>query len=142
MACRHPGRCESAAARITADLGSIGGRAHPGGSVTTMDLDTSSPASVRAFADRYTTKRPGPLDMLVLNAGIGSSPEKGDTTADGIDLIFATNHVGHQLLYGLLLSQILEIGEKTVSGGKVVLTSSSAHYGSPRWGGGAQQIAD
>jgi len=136
MACRHSGRCDSAAARITADLGSIGGRAHPGGSVTTMDLDTSSPASVRSFADRYTTKRPGPLDMLVLNAGIGVSPEEGDTTADGIDLIFATNHVGHQLLYGLLLSQILESGEKTVSGGKVVLTSSLAHYDSPRWGVG------
>lgn len=65
-----------------------------------MDLDLGSLASVgrfaQAFASRYMR-----LDALVLNAGVMHPPFT--LSADGLELTFAVNHVGHQYLTRLLL---------------------------------------
>jgi NAD(P)-dependent dehydrogenase (short-subunit alcohol dehydrogenase family) len=71
--------------------------------------------------------------MLFLNAGI---PTGGPTTGeglplseDGIEMVFATNHVGHHLLY-----KLLEPTLKLSPMARVVLTSSAANYRAPEYG--------
>ena len=83
------------------------------------ELDLASLASVRSFADRFTATRDG-LDLLINNAGVMAPPRR--LTADGFELQFGTNHLGHFALTGLLLPQ-LEGGEDA----RVVTLSSTAH---------------
>lgn len=81
------------------------GRAAAGqirGSTQVEELDLASLASVRAFAARVE----GPIDLLVNNAGVMSPPTRR-TTADGFELQFGTNHLGHFALTGLLLPALL-----------------------------------
>jgi len=65
--------------------------------------------------------------MLFLNAGIGTGGEANakipPLSEDGIELVFATNHVGHHLLYHLL--EPLLFRSKTA---RVVLTSSAGSF--------------
>ncbi len=60
------------------------------------------------------------LDLLVNNAGIMQTPPS--RTADGHELQFGTNHLGHFALTGLLL-EALELA----SGPRVVTVSSTEH---------------
>ncbi|MGL4177953.1 MAG: oxidoreductase [Dermatophilaceae bacterium] len=73
------------------------------GQVTVERLDLASLDSVRELAGRLD----GPLDLLVNNAGV-MMPPKHRTTADGFELQFGTNHLGHVALTGLLMPQLLE----------------------------------
>jgi NAD(P)-dependent dehydrogenase (short-subunit alcohol dehydrogenase family) len=75
-------------------------------------LDLASLASVREFAAGWD----GPIDILVNNAGIMIPPKS--QTADGFELQFGTNHLGHFALTNLLLPHITD---------RVVTVSSSAH---------------
>ena len=83
-----------------------------------MTLDVASLQSVRAFADamqrRFTT-----LDVLINNAGIMATPRA--LSADGFELQFATNHLGHFALTGLLLPMM-----RNRRGSRVVAVSSIA----------------
>ncbi|MFC9502775.1 oxidoreductase [Streptomyces sp. NPDC057002] len=63
-------------------------------------LDLGDLASVRAFADSWSE----PLDILINNAGIMGVPQ--GRTADGFELQFGTNHLGHFALTNLLLPHI------------------------------------
>jgi NAD(P)-dependent dehydrogenase (short-subunit alcohol dehydrogenase family) len=65
-----------------------------------MHIDTSSQKSIREFANQFRDKY-SRLDVLVNNAGI-NSPRK-QTSADGIELTFATNVLGYFLLTRELL---------------------------------------
>jgi NAD(P)-dependent dehydrogenase (short-subunit alcohol dehydrogenase family) len=58
--------------------------------------------------------------LLINNAGVMFTPKQ--TTRDGFELQFATNHLGHLALTGLLLEQMLP-----VPGSRVVTVSSIAH---------------
>lgn len=81
------------------------GRAAAGridGRTSVEALDLASQESVRRFADRVE----GPVDLLVNNAGVMSPPTRR-TTADGFELQFGTNHLGHFALTGLLLPALL-----------------------------------
>lgn len=62
------------------------------------------------------------LDVLINNAGSRFSDFQ--KSVDGIELTFATNHLGHFLLTFLLLDLI-----KKSSNGRIINVSSSAHYG-------------
>lgn len=119
LACRNQGRCEAAASKIQSDEAFKG-------KVTTMTMDTSSLTSVKNFAQQYLAANDS-LDMLYINAGIGSAGVAEDGSAplseDGIEMVFATNHVGHHLLYKLLEPLILK--SKLA---RIVLTSSSASF--------------
>ncbi len=90
-----------------------------GGDASAAELDLGSMASVRTFAETWD----GPLDLLVNNAGVMSPPRRA-TTADGFELQFGVNHLGHFALTGLLLPTLWER-----SGGRVVTVSSIAHHG-------------
>jgi len=67
------------------------------GDIEVRELDLSSLSSVRAFASSWH----GPIDVLINNAGIMQVPEA--RTADGFELQFGTNHLGHFALTNLLL---------------------------------------
>jgi NAD(P)-dependent dehydrogenase (short-subunit alcohol dehydrogenase family) len=82
------------------------------GNTEVRPLDLASLASVREFADGWE----GPIDVLVNNAGVMVPPLT--RTADGFELQFGTNHLGHFALTNLLLEQIT---------GRVVNVASGAH---------------
>ncbi|QFU91868.1 SDR family oxidoreductase [Amycolatopsis sp. YIM 10] len=93
MPVRNPRKGEAALAKIR--------REHPGAEVSLRDLDLSSLASVAALADRLTEEG-RPIHLLVNNAGVMTPPER-QTTKDGFELQFGTNHLGHFALVGRLL---------------------------------------
>ena len=93
----------------------------PGARVDVRELDLSSLESVRAFAAELTAEAPA-LDLLVNNAGIMQTPPS--RTADGYELQFGTNHLGHFALTGLLLETL-----GRASAPRVVTLSSNEHKG-------------
>ncbi|MDG4820971.1 oxidoreductase [Asanoa sp. WMMD1127] len=78
---------------------------HPSARVSTGELDLADLASVREFASRVRAEHPR-IDVLVNNAGVMAVPERR-LTADGFELTFGTNHLGHFALTGLLLPALL-----------------------------------
>jgi NAD(P)-dependent dehydrogenase (short-subunit alcohol dehydrogenase family) len=89
----------------------------PGAHLDFSRLDTSDPASVRDFADRWWRRRLS-IDILLLNAGISNVPTR-EITPDGYERQFATNYLGHFALTGLLLPHM-----SPASGSRVVWVSS------------------
>jgi NAD(P)-dependent dehydrogenase (short-subunit alcohol dehydrogenase family) len=83
------------------------------------ELDLASLSSVRSFAERFKASNDH-LDLLINNAGVMASPRR--YTADGFELHFGTNHLGHFALTGLLLP-LMEGREDA----RVVTLSSNAH---------------
>lgn len=113
LACRNMEKAEDARRKIKEELdGEADGR------VVCMELDTASLSSVRTFAAEYAKRDFGPIYALVCNAGISGSHT--GLTADGYDVIFETNHLGHFLLTKLLLPSM-------ASGGRIFATSSDMH---------------
>jgi NAD(P)-dependent dehydrogenase (short-subunit alcohol dehydrogenase family) len=82
------------------------------GSAEVRRLDLASLASVREFAADWQ----GEIDLLINNAGIMIPPYS--KTADGFEMQFGTNHLGHFALTNLLLENVT---------GRVVTVSSGAH---------------
>lgn len=87
------------------------------GAVRVARLDLGSLSSVQEFADAWD----GPLGLLVNNAGL-MSPPRYQTTKDGFELQFGTNHLGHFALTGRLLPALL-----SAPAARVVTVSSIAH---------------
>ena len=75
--------------------------AHPDATVRFEQLDLASLASVGAFADKLIAAGRG-VDLLVNNAGVMALPERRES-ADGFELHFATNYLGHFALTARLL---------------------------------------
>jgi NAD(P)-dependent dehydrogenase (short-subunit alcohol dehydrogenase family) len=82
------------------------------GSTEVRRLDLASLESVREFAAGWSD----PIDILINNAGIMIPPLS--RTADGFELQFGTNHLGHFALTNLLLPHVT---------GRVVSVASGAH---------------
>ncbi|MGH2860217.1 MAG: oxidoreductase [Solirubrobacteraceae bacterium] len=82
------------------------------GKTEVRELDLANLASVRAFAAGWD----GDIYLLINNAGIMIPPLS--RTADGFELQFGTNHLGHFALTNLLLPYVR---------GRVVTVSSGAH---------------
>ncbi|KAI5595121.1 hypothetical protein BDE02_03G116600 [Populus trichocarpa] len=89
-----------------------------------MELDLRSMASVRKFASEYTTLGL-PLNILINNAGVLSSPSK--LSQDNIEMLFATNHIGHFLLTNLLLEIMKNTAQRSKQEGRIVNVSSVGH---------------
>lgn len=77
----------------------------PQSSLEVRQLDLASLASVQAFADRLLTEGT-PVDLLLNNAGVMAVPSRL-TTADGFELQFATNFLGHFALTLRLMPLLL-----------------------------------
>ena len=92
------------------------------GAVELELLDLSDLASVRDFAARIKARYER-LDLLINNAGVMMPPLS--KTADGFELQFGINHLGHFALTGLLMDLLL-----ATEGSRVATVSSAAH----KWG--------
>lgn len=106
LACRNVELGKAAAAEMTGD-------------VEVRRLDLADLDSVREFADGVDE----PIDILINNAGVMAVPH--GKTAQGYELQFGTNHLGHFALTGRLLDR-LKAAEKP----RVTVLSSMAH----NWG--------
>ncbi|XP_072024325.1 retinol dehydrogenase 11-like [Amphiura filiformis] len=85
-------------------------------------LDLSSFDSVKHFAKEFLQEEPR-LDILINNAGLAFG-SRGETTSDGFDVVFGTNHFGHFLLTMLLVDRLKESAPS-----RIVTLSSCDHKG-------------
>jgi NAD(P)-dependent dehydrogenase (short-subunit alcohol dehydrogenase family) len=111
LACRNLGKGEEARRAIVTRA--------PTASVEVAELDLASLESVRGFAEGLRSEHGG-IDLLINNAGVMATPHR--RTADGFELQFGTNHLGHFALTGLLIDR-LEGREEA----RVVTLSSGVH---------------
>jgi NAD(P)-dependent dehydrogenase (short-subunit alcohol dehydrogenase family) len=124
MAIRTRGKGDAAAGQIRATV--------PDAKLTLKSLDLSSLASVEALADELNAEG-RPVDILLNNAGVMQPPER-ETTADGFELQFGSNHLGHFALTGRLLPLL-----RAADGPRVTTVSSSASrfggikFDDPQW---------
>ena len=84
-----------------------------------IELDLASLASVRACADTVL-KAGEQFDVVIANAGVMAAP-KG-TTADGFEIQFGVNYLGHFAL-------VNHIADLFKPGGRLVMVSSAGHRG-------------
>ncbi len=110
LACRA-GKAETARAAIADEV--------PGAILEPRELDLADLASVRSFAESLGDAH-RELDLLINNAGVMMPPRS--LTADGFELQFGTNHLGHFALTGLLLDRLV-----AGSDARVVTVSSLEH---------------
>ncbi|CAN5234409.1 SDR family oxidoreductase [soil metagenome] len=95
---------------------------HPDALISYETLDLASLASVAGFAARFAAFH-GALDLLVNNAGVMSLPSR-QMTADGFEMQFGTNYLGHYALTAHLLPAL-----RRSSAPRAVNLSSLAHRG-------------
>ncbi|MEV3873535.1 oxidoreductase [Streptomyces sp. NPDC049906] len=113
LACRSAERGTAARDRLRAEV--------PGADVEFAPLDLADLESVRGFADAWRTAGDRRLDLLVNNAGVMALPHR--LTADGFEMQFGVNHLGHFALTGLLLPSLL-----ATPGSRIVTVSSFMHH--------------
>ena len=111
VAARNPAKAAAAVEEIR--------KRAPGATVEHLPLDLASFASVRAFADAFSS-RFGQLDVLVNNAG--GSLAKRTVTEDGHETQFQVNHLSHYLLTRLLHDQLA-----AAPAARVINVSSTGH---------------
>ncbi|PHU06801.1 hypothetical protein BC332_23290 [Capsicum chinense] len=80
-------------------------------------LDLSKIRSVEAFADSFKALNL-PLSILINNAGVMFCPFQ--LSEDGIEMQFATNHIGHFYLTNLLIDKMKETAKSTGIQGRIV----------------------
>ena len=107
---RNEGRGRGAVGRLEGMPGT--------GNVEFIKIDLADSASIRAAADSVREATNG-LDAIVNNAGIMQTPEQ--KTADGFEMQFGTNHLGHFLMNSLLFDLV------AARNGRIVPVSSIAH---------------
>jgi NAD(P)-dependent dehydrogenase (short-subunit alcohol dehydrogenase family) len=111
MACRNLDKGRAALEEVE--------RAATGTAPELSELDLASLASVRTFADSFHASHES-LDLLINNAGVMAPPRR--LTADGFELQFGTNHLGHFALTTALLDRM-----EGRDDARVVTLSSTAH---------------
>ncbi|WP_328386942.1 oxidoreductase [Streptomyces sp. NBC_00400] len=112
LACRNEARGMAALDRLRSDVPTAEAEFRP--------LDLADLSSVRDFAAALDDFDGDRLDLLINNAGVMALPYR--TTADGFEMQFGTNHLGHFALTGLLLPKLL-----ATPGARVVTVSSMLH---------------
>src|SRR6266404_2657091 len=91
----------------------------PGAKVKCESLDLASLASIADFSQRMHSRKS--LDILINNAGVMALPRR-QSTADGFEMQFGTNYLGHFALTARLMPLL-----RRASGPRVVNVSSLAH---------------
>src|SRR4051794_17475697 len=112
MAARDQAKAAAAEADIRSGV--------PGASLEVAELDLGSLESVAAAAGAISSRHPA-LDILVNNAGLMGIPERH--TADGFEMQFGVDHLGHYALTAQLLPNVL-----AAPGARVVTVTSTAHH--------------
>ncbi len=118
MACRSHAKADAAKADVITRV--------PDASLEIILLDLSDFESVRSFARTFREQH-SVLDVLINNAGILLySPQ---TTANGVELQFATNHLGHFLLTSLLIDLVPDNpASRIVSLSSIAHKAASIHF--------------
>jgi NAD(P)-dependent dehydrogenase (short-subunit alcohol dehydrogenase family) len=123
LAARNPAALFQATQWVAAEV--------PGAQTSTVELDLTSLASVRAAADAIRDIAPA-IDVLMNNAGVMFTPF--GRTRDGFELQIGTNHFGHFELTRLLIPQLAAAGQA-----RIVTLSSGGHvmgdvdFDDPNW---------
>jgi NAD(P)-dependent dehydrogenase (short-subunit alcohol dehydrogenase family) len=112
MGCRDAGRAAVAADEVK--------RTAPGARLEVRTLDLASLSSIATFASDTRASHPV-IDVLVNNAGVMALPKRR-TTADGFELQFGTNHLGHFALTAQLFDAL-----EAAPAARVVSVASLAH---------------
>jgi NAD(P)-dependent dehydrogenase (short-subunit alcohol dehydrogenase family) len=104
MPVRNPRKGEATIAKIR--------QQHPGAALSLRELDLSSLRSVAALGETLNSEN-RPIHILINNAGVMTPPDR-QTTADGFELQFGSNHLGHFALVAHLLP-LLRAGRARVT---------------------------
>ncbi|KAK3323664.1 hypothetical protein B0T19DRAFT_426661 [Cercophora scortea] len=96
-----------------------------------LELDLGSFASIQTAAARFRAAEDR-LDICVLNAGVMRI--QPGTTADGYELAFGVNYLGHALLTKLLLPTLLRTAAERFADVRVVVVASQGHRMAPHGG--------
>jgi NAD(P)-dependent dehydrogenase (short-subunit alcohol dehydrogenase family) len=140
LACRNTDKGRAALTRIRA--------AAPHAQTSLAALDLGSLASVEAFADGFRSAHEG-LDLLINNAGVMAPPRR--VTADGFELQFGTNHLGHFALTGRLIgamegredARVVTLASNAHKLGRINFDDLQSEHGYNRWRAYAQsKLAD
>ncbi|MEM8924127.1 MAG: oxidoreductase [Actinomycetota bacterium] len=111
VAARSEAKARGAADRLSAT--------DAAGAVDVVVLDLASSASIRAAAADLAARFGDGLDAVINNAGVMQPPQQ--TTEDGFELQFGTNHLGHFLFNALVIELV------AARAGRIVPVSSIAH---------------
>jgi NAD(P)-dependent dehydrogenase (short-subunit alcohol dehydrogenase family) len=117
LASRDRRRGEAALARLDADA--------PSAHTELAIFDLASLASVRNFAENELAKQ-RPIHILINNAGVMAPPRRLET-ADGFELQFGTNVLGHFALTALLTPALEQAAAASPDRPRVVTIASIAH---------------
>jgi NAD(P)-dependent dehydrogenase (short-subunit alcohol dehydrogenase family) len=121
FACRDQARGEAALARMEADS--------PGLRTELAILDLASLSSIHHFAAAELARH-RPLHLLINNAGVMTPPRRMET-ADGFELQFGTNVLGHFALTALLMPALQQAAAASSTNAaerpRVVTIASIAH---------------
>lgn len=113
VAARNQTKAAAAADQIAA--------AHSGASLEVVELDLGSQEQTKGAADAIAASHPR-IDLLINNAGVMGIPRT--LTADGHEMQFGVNHLGHWTFTARLLPALREAG----NGARVVTVTSTAHH--------------
>jgi NAD(P)-dependent dehydrogenase (short-subunit alcohol dehydrogenase family) len=90
-----------------------------------LKLDLSSQKAIREAASEVLSWIDIPtIDILVNNAAVMNLPER-TLTEDGLEMQFATNHIGHFLFTCLIMSKLIKAAEKSSKGATRIINVSS-----------------
>ncbi|MEV0732893.1 SDR family oxidoreductase [Polymorphospora sp. NPDC050346] len=120
---RNPGKGEAAISTVR--------QAVPGAKVSLRSLDLSSLESVAALADALRGEG-SPIHILINNAGVMRPPNR-QTTADGFELQFGTNHLGHFALVARLLPLLRAGGARVTSQVSVAARRGRINWDDLNW---------
>jgi len=109
LACRDVAAAEAAAHKLRL----------AGGQLEVLPLDLAVPSSIHGFVTNFRARGFPPLAGLVCNAG-GQSVAAPTRTAEGYEITFAVNHLGHYLLARLMLPDL-------APGARITFVASDVH---------------
>ncbi|CAM4091802.1 Fatty acyl-CoA reductase [Mycobacterium basiliense] len=118
MAIRNRAKGEAAIAEIRAAV--------PDAKLSIKALDLSSLSSVAALGEQLNSEG-RPIDILINNAGVMTPPER-DTTADGFELQFGSNHLGHFALTAQVLPLLRAAQGRVVSLSSIAARRGRIHF--------------
>lgn len=123
MPVRNPAKGDAAVSAIRREV--------PDARLALHALDLSSLASVAALGE--TLRAEGrPLHILINNAGVMTPPDR-QTTLDGFELQFGTNHLGHVALVSELLPLLRAGGARVTSQVSVAAASGTINWDDLQW---------
>lgn len=120
------GRSEAKVSEVAAAVN----KTNPSVRTRFLQLDLSSTAAVRKAAAEVEGYQEH-IDIVINNAAVMALTDR-ELSPDGIEMQFATNHIGHFLFVNLITQKLFESAKKNPAGStRVVNVSSFGHMFSP-----------